>query len=816
MKTSASGFFVATLLFAVALPPRLHAQVTPLLSYQGRVQVSGTDFNGTGQFKFALVRMVSVEGTTAQAVAGTVVNGFLAAINVTNPGSDYTTAPAVTITDTTGSGAVAVANIENGQVVSITVQNAGTRYSQNPTITIAAPPSGRAAVTVWSHDGTGTAGAPPTSALSLPVEAGVFDVHLGDTKIPNMSVLPAGTFTNLPLHLRVWFNDGINGFAQLVPDTLVPTAGFAMVAATLADGIPSSEPADGSVTAAKLADGAVTFVKLANGAVGEAKLGASSVSSAKIADGAVVTTKIANAAITEAKLADSAVTTAKLATGTVTETKLGAGSVTSAKLADGAVSTTKIANAAVTEAKLATAAVTDTKLADGAVGSPKLANGAVTAAKLAAGTTVRALNGLADQVTLAAGAGITINQNANTLTVAATGSGTDTGWGLTGNTGTSPTTDYLGTSDNQPLELRAFAQRGLRLEPTAQTDTINLIGGSAANSSGGALGVTIAGGGSPGDPNLVTASFGVIGGGLGNEVNAASAVVAGGRRNSIATAGDFSVIGGGQSNRVSQSAAHAAIFGGLNNTIGNGSSGASIFGGTDNQIGSNAQFALSLGGFANVVGNNALYGAVLGGSNNRALSPNSLAAGRNAQAQNIGSFVWADSRDGTFSSAAANEFSVRATGGVRLVSAINAGTGAPTAGVSLAAGATAWGVISDRDLKKNFQPVDNRDVLERLAAIPLQQWNYQWEADAATPHLGPMAQDFKAAFYPGRDDRNITTLEVDGVALAAIQGLNNKLESELAAKERRLVELENANAALRQRLEAIERHQRAGSHDSED
>src|SRR5690606_7175616 len=119
----------------------------------------------------------------------------------------------------------------------------------------------------------------------------------------------------------------------------------------------------------------------------------------------------------------------------------------------------------------------------------------------------------------------------------------------------------------------------------------------------------------------------------------------------------------------SQSAAHAAIFGGLNNSIGTGSSGASIFGGTDNQIGSNAQFALSLGGFANVVGNNALYGAVLGGSNNRALSPNSLAAGRNAQAQNIGSFVWADSRDGTFSSTAANEFSVRATGGVRLVSA---------------------------------------------------------------------------------------------------------------------------------------------------
>lgn len=776
MKTSASGFFVATLLFGVAVTPRLPAQVTPLLSYQGRVQVSGADFDGTGQFKFSLVRMASVEGTTAQAVAGTVVNGFLAAINVTNPGSGYSTAPAVTITDGTGSGAVAVANVSNGQVVSITVQNAGSGYSPNPTITMAAPPSGLGAITVWSHDGTGAAGSPPVSTLSLPVEAGVFSIHLGDLEIPNMSGLPAGTFTNLPLHLRVWFNDGVNGFEQLAPDALVPTAGFAMVAATLADGVPSSEPADGSVTEAKLANGAVTSAKLANAAVSDAKLGANSVSSTKIADGAVSTLKVANSAITESKLA----------------------------------------NSAVTAAKLANAAVTTTKLADGSVGTSKLADGAVTAGKIAAGTTVGALNGLTDQVTLAAGAGITIGQQANTLTLTATGSGTGAGWGLTGNSGTSPATDYLGTRDNQALELRVFAQRGLRLEPTAQADTINLIGGSAANHAGSALGATIAGGGSPVDPNLVTASFGVIGGGQGNEVNAANAVVAGGRRNAIATAGDFSVIGGGQSNRVSQSAAHAAIFGGLNNTIGTGSSSAAIFGGTDNQIGSNAQFALSLGGFANVVGNNALYGAVLGGSNNRALSPNSLAAGRNAQAQNIGSFVWADSRDGTFSSTTANEFSVRATGGVRLVSAINAGTGAPTAGVSLAAGATAWGVVSDRDWKKNFRSVDSQDILDRLAAMPLGQWNYQWEEDAATPHLGPMAQDFKAAFYPGRDDRSITTLEVDGVALAAIQGLNRKLDSELVAKDRRLVELERANAALLQRLEAIERRQHAGAYDSED
>jgi len=56
-----------------------------------------------------------------------------------------------------------------------------------------------------------------------------------------------------------------------------------------------------------------------------------------------------------------------------------------------------------------------------------------------------------------------------------------------------------------------------------------------------------------------------------------------------------------------------------------------------------------------------------------------------------------------------------------------------------------------------------------------------------------MAQDFKAAFYPGRDDKGITTQEADGVALAAIQGLNQKVEEKdarIAELERRLEKLE--------------------------
>ena len=68
-----------------------------------------------------------------------------------------------------------------------------------------------------------------------------------------------------------------------------------------------------------------------------------------------------------------------------------------------------------------------------------------------------------------------------------------------------------------------------------------------------------------------------------------------------------------------------------------------------------------------------------------------------------------------------------------------------------------------------------------------------------------MAQDFKGAFYPGRDDKVITTLEFDGVELAAIQGLNEKVEVTSQKSDDRIQKLEAENTELKQRLEALEK-----------
>jgi hypothetical protein len=112
---------------------------------------------------------------------------------------------------------------------------------------------------------------------------------------------------------------------------------------------------------------------------------------------------------------------------------------------------------------------------------------------------------------------------------------------------------------------------------------------------------------------------------------------------------------------------------------------------------------------------------------------------------------------------------------------------------------TASGVVSaqsfvttsDRNLKEKFTPIDNQEILERVASLPISRWNFK--TDGKTRHIGPVAQDFYAAFNVGPDDKHIATVDESGVALAAIQGLNEKLkekDARIEALEKRLADLE--------------------------
>jgi len=329
-------------------------------------------------------------------------------------------------------------------------------------------------------------------------------------------------------------------------------------------------------------------------------------------------------------------------------------------------------------------------------------------------------------------------------------------WGLMGNSHTN-FASFLGTLDNVPLIIGANGQVGLRIE--SATKNPNIIGGYSGNTITSTInGGTIAGGGADLYENTVGQDFGSIGGGLNNHVNGLYGVVAGGASNQIS--GDYSGVGGGYFNTVS--GVYGTLAGGNSNTA----SGVSSM--------------------------------VPGGSNNLAQGDTSFAAGNRAKSLHNGCFTWADSNPFDFTCSLNNAFTARATGGVYFVSGIN-GAGAPTAGVWLSAGGSGWGVLSDRSSKTNLAAVNGGQLLEKLAQMPIETWSYKTQ-DASIRHIGPMAQDFAAAFGVGEDNKHINTVDADGVSLAAIQALYRLSQD----KDAQIARLEQQIETLQRRLDGID------------
>jgi trimeric autotransporter adhesin len=284
-----------------------------------------------------------------------------------------------------------------------------------------------------------------------------------------------------------------------------------------------------------------------------------------------------------------------------------------------------------------------------------------------------------------------------------------------------------------------------------------------------------------------------------------------------------------------------------------------LVGGSDNEIGRSSSWTVILGGDNNRIGTNCPSAVIPGGTNNL-VADNcgfSFAAGRRSRVNHVGAFVWADSQDASFASQDVNTFNLRANGGVRLNgdtsqffgsstrqmvnlwgeaygigvqsstfysrtdvngsfswfrggSHVNTANSPGTGGTELmrlnSGGLRVNGTFvsaSDRNLKENFLPVDPRDVLEKVTALPITAWNYK--EDRSSRHVGPMAQDFYAAFGVGPDDKHIATVDADGVALAAIQGLSQKLTEELRRCDAENSRLRQHNASLERRLERLER-----------
>ena len=372
-------------------------------------------------------------------------------------------------------------------------------------------------------------------------------------------------------------------------------------------------------------------------------------------------------------------------------------------------------------------------------------------------TVVYSLNGLSSAVQLLEGTNISITPSGQTLTVAST---VPAAWSLTGNAGTTPGTNFLGTTDNQPLEIKVNNQRIFRLEPNATTPRV--IGGHADNNAlAGVVGATIGGGGALGLANVVTDSFGTVAGGRGNRAgdnagtlfDASFATVSGGLTNTASA--QTSTVGGGQGN----------IASGQSSTVG--------------------------GGQGNIA--SGVVSTIAGGNQNTAVGMGSFAAGTFAHANHDGAFVWGDNSSVSgVSSTGINQFIVRAAGGIWLGTTSAPSLDIATNFLTTSTGARltiggAWTNSSDSSRKENFEQIDKHDVLARVGSLPITRWSYKAEG-CSVRHLGPTGQDFAAAFGLGTDDTSIATVDADGVALTAIQALYEQVQE----LRKRLAALEGA------------------------
>lgn len=304
----------------------------------------------------------------------------------------------------------------------------------------------------------------------------------------------------------------------------------------------------------------------------------------------------------------------------------------------------------------------------------------------------------------------------------------------------------------------------------------NTTSGQSSSISGGA-GTTVAGsyaGSLAGQSNSVAANNSATIAGLKNTVSSTAqySTITGGSTNTIS--GEFSSIGGGYSNKVSGS--YSVVSGGHANTA----SGVT---------------STVAGGYSNVAsGQNAV---AVGGGFNVASGRDSFAAGYESHAVNDGSFVWTDyeSSGNVVTSSANGQFLARASGGFFLYSSANL-----TSGVTLAPGSGSWSSLSDRAAKTSIQDVDNSRILAKVARLPVSEWSYSAQGTRVR-HIGPMAQDFRTAFGLGEDDRHISTIDEEGVALSAIKAL----KAELSDKERQIAELRSHGQQSDERLGSLER-----------
>ncbi|MFK8012188.1 MAG: tail fiber domain-containing protein [Marinicellaceae bacterium] len=340
---------------------------------------------------------------------------------------------------------------------------------------------------------------------------------MGDEIWLQLSIKPAGSGTYTDLPRQKITNSPYAIHAQFVGSS----------------GVNSDAIQTGSVTGIKIADNTITQSKIQDNSVGTLKIINASITEAKLADSAVTT----------AKLADNSVTSNKISTGAVTAVKVAADSIVSGNIVDGTIINSDIAQSTITTVELATDSVTHFDIRSSAVRTEEIQDGTIVAADINSASVQQRVTGVCS-----AGSSIRSILENGTVTCETDDAGT-IGWGLAGNAGTTPGSNFIGTTDNKALEFKVNNQKEFQIAPfidgslkssnitfgfNNSIDGINIKGansilGGTANVIGSGSHSSLAGGNS----NVINGNFSSIIGGRSNSVNESFSVILGGEENSV-------------------------------------------------------------------------------------------------------------------------------------------------------------------------------------------------------------------------------------------------------------------------------------------
>jgi hypothetical protein len=372
-------------------------------------------------------------------------------------------------------------------------------------------------------------------------------------------------------------------------------------------------------------------------------------------------------------------------------------------------------------------------------------------------------------------------------------------WLLTGNAGTNPAVNFLGTTDNNPLRIRVDNQQTFQFNTnfSIQRDADgNARGQGAVDLQRERLAPTQVASGpysviGGGRNSTASGMYATVGGGYSNIASGSYATVGGGYQNT-ASGLQYTTVGGGYQNTASVE--DATVGGGRNNTARR--TGATVGGGQNNTA--SGDHSVVPGGTGNTA--NALFNLVFGQNVNptvtEAYRVYFFGDGSNLNTPNPSGFLVINRLDGDYP--------------------IHVGTNGGNGNGAYLSGGGQWMNGSSRSFKERFVQYRPAEVLEKILQLPVEGYFYKGTEEY---HITPMAEDFYRLFgtgvheiietdstgqlvrRPNPDvDKYLAASDVAGVALLGVQALH----AENAQLRQRVSDLERENAALRARLERLE------------